>query len=177
MPVGGMTPPVARLLHRAGQWSGAAFTITLDYDDRFVRRKRLTTDQRQVFVVDLAQTESLAQGDALELTDGRLISVVAAHEDLVEITGNLVRLAWHIGNRHSPCQICATALLIRRDPVLERMLVGLGANLHPVVAPFTPQGGAYGPGRTMGHDHSHVHHHAGHGPGSDDERNTPEDLP
>jgi urease accessory protein len=90
---------------------------------------------------------------------GRLIEVAAADEALVEVRGDLARLAWHIGNRHTPCQIDADRLVIRQDHVLEAMLAGLGAALDRVTGPFLPEGGAYGLGRPMGHDHGHVHDH------------------
>jgi len=144
----------ARILHRAGTWPAADASVTLDYDDRFLRRKRLETDQGEAFLVDLPQTESLNHGDALELSDGRLIQILAAKEDLIAITGpDLVRLAWHIGNRHSPCQIEAMRLVIRHNHVMEDMLAKLGATLIPITEPFTPEGGAYGHGRTHSHDH------------------------
>lgn len=141
-------------LHRAGAWSSADATTTLDYDARFLRRKRLTTDEGEPFLVDLPQTESLNHGDALELADGRLVQIIAAAEDLIAVTGaDLVRLAWHIGNRHAPCQIEAQRLVIRKNHVMQEMLVRLGATLTPVTEPFTPEGGAYGHGRTHGHEH------------------------
>jgi len=88
------------------------------------------------------------------------VEVLAAQEPLLQITGpDLVRLAWHIGNRHTPCQIEAGRLLIARDPVLADMLARLGATLAEVVEPFRPEGGAYGHGRTLGHDHGHDHGH------------------
>lgn len=128
--------------------------VTLTYDERFLRRKVLNTDQGESFLVDLPHTTSLNHGDAFELTDGRLIEVIAANEDLLEITGaNLTRLAWHIGNRHTPCQIEPTRLLIQHDHVIHDMLLQIGATLREVSEPFTPEGGAYGYGRT----HSHAH--------------------
>jgi urease accessory protein len=96
----------------------------------------------------------LQDRDLLELDDGRLIEVIAAEEPVVEITGPaLTRFAWHIGNRHTPCQIEQDRLLIRQDHVIEAMLTQLGATLRRAIEPFTPEGGAYGHGRTMGHDH------------------------
>ena len=93
-------------------------------------------------------------GDAFVLEDGRRIGVRAAVEPLLEVTGpDLVRLAWHVGNRHTPCQIEAERLLIQRDHVLRDMLEKLGATLREVDEPFTPEGGAYGHGRTHGHAH------------------------
>ncbi len=134
--------------------------VTLSYDERFLRRKRLTCDSGASFMVDLAETTSLNHGDALILDDGRAVAVRAADEPVVRVTGNLPRLAWHIGNRHTPCQIAADHLIIRRDPVIEAMLKGLGASLALQIAPFTPEGGAYGHGRTMGHDHGPAGHFA-----------------
>lgn len=131
----------------------AGDTVVLDYEGRFLRRKRLVSRAGLAFLVDLAETVSLDPGDALQLGDGRLIGVVAAMEPCLRIQGPLPRLAWHIGNRHTPCQIRSDHLLIRADHVLEAMLRGLGAQVTPTMAAFAPEGGAYGHGRTMGHDH------------------------
>ena len=152
-------PPVRHSLP-PGQAAGAPIaTVTLDYEARMLRRKRLVTDDGRGIPVDLAQTTSLEAGAALVLPDGRWIEVAAAPEDVVEVRGPLPRLAWHIGNRHTPCQIGADHLVIRRDHVLEAMLTQLGAALTLTRAPFTPEGGAYGHGRTMGHAHGHDHDH------------------
>jgi len=129
-------------------------TVTLTYDERFLRRKRLTSDQGEDFLVDLPETVSLNTGDAFKLEDGRLVGVLPAIENLLEITGpDLVRLAWHIGNRHTPCQIEPERLLIQHDHVMRDMLTKLGATLREVSEAFTPEGGAYGHGRTHGHAH------------------------
>jgi urease accessory protein len=148
------TNPVSCTLHRAQHWSGACDLVTLTYDDRFLRRKVLTTAHGERFLVDLPQTTSLNHGDAFELTDGRLIEVIAAKEPLIEVTGpDLTRLAWHIGNRHTPCQIDPDRLLIQHDHVIRDMLAQLGATLRDISEPFTPEGGAYGHGCTHGHAH------------------------
>lgn len=152
--------PPTQTTHRAGHWSTAHAHVTLTYDARFLRRKVLTTAQGERFLVDLPHTTSLNHGDAFELTDGRLIEVIAAAEDLLEITGDdLTRLAWHIGNRHTPCQIEATRLVIQRDHVIRDMLRQIGAGVREITEPFVPEGGAYGHGRTHGHDHSATHGH------------------
>ena len=130
-------------------------TVALDYDARLLRRKRLSTQSGLSFLVDLAEVTHLDHLDALVLQDGRLIGVIAAPEALLRIEGNLPRLAWHIGNRHTPCQIMDDHLVIRQDHVLRAMLEQLGAQLTDIKAPFTPEGGAYGHGRTFGHDHAH----------------------
>ena len=126
------------------------------------------------FLLDLENAIALRGGDALVLEDGRLIEVVAAPEPLIEIRGtdplHLVRVAWHLGNRHLPTQIMPKGLRIRRDHVIEAMVKGLGARIIEIEAPFDPEGGAYAGhahapeaahGHT-GHDHS-AHDHASHG--------------
>ncbi|MCB1333220.1 MAG: urease accessory protein UreE [Roseivivax sp.] len=145
-------------LLRRGDWSGPADFVTLRYDERFLRRKVLTTAGGREFLVDLAHTESLDHGDAFDLGGGHLVEVIAAEEPLLQVTGtDLARIAWHIGNRHTPCQIESGRLLIQRDHVIADMLRRIGASVAEVSEPFTPEGGAYGHGRTHGHDHSHSH--------------------
>lgn len=127
--------------------------VQLTYEDRFLRRKVLRLQSGQDLLVDLEQTTSLDHGGVLITLEDQEISVCAAPEELLEIRGDLVRLAWHIGNRHTPCQVEQDRLLIQRDHVLRDMLELLGASLRDVVEPFTPEGGAYGHGRTHGHHH------------------------
>ena len=146
--------PIAQTIHRAGQWSGPAAQCELDYAARFLRRKRLATTDGEPFLIDLAQTMSLDHGDALELDDGRLIEICAAQEALYRITAtDLTRVAWHVGNRHTPCQIMTDHLVIQADPVIGHMLEHIGATVTPITAAFTPEGGAYGQGRTHSHEH------------------------
>ena len=129
--------------------------VALSHDERLLRRRRLVSQGGLAFLVDLPQTVTLQQGQALELADGRLIGVLAAPEALVQVQGDLPRLAWHIGNRHTPCQIGIGCLIVRAERVMEAMLRGLGATLTPLSAPFFPEGGAYGPAHGQGHGHGH----------------------
>ena len=140
--------------------SNADDVITLDYDGRFLRRKRLVTDSGEAFLVELPETISLSATDGFELEDGRIIAIKPKEEPLLKVShSHLARIAWHIGNRHTPCQIDMDFLLIQQDHVLEDMLRRLGAELETLEAPFTPEGGAYGHGRTHSHDHSHDRSH------------------
>jgi urease accessory protein len=141
-----------------------ADTIVLDFDDRHRRRMAMTGTRGLEFLLDLENATVLRGGDALVLDDNRLIEVVAAPEPLAEIRGadpqHLVRIAWHLGNRHLPTQITARGLRIRRDHVIEAMVQGLGARVIEIEAPFDPEGGAYADG---GHAHAPAgepHHHA-----------------
>jgi len=149
-----MSPIPCQTIHPRGHWAQADARCVLTYDQRFLRRKVLTSDANERFLVDLEATRSLNDGEAFELEDGRLIAIVAAPEPLLQVTGpDLVRIAWHVGNRHTPCQIEGDRLLIQRDHVINDMLVKIGATVTEVVEPFTPEGGAYGHGRTHGHAH------------------------
>src|SRR3954468_15128580 len=148
----------------------AADTVVLDFDDRHRRRMAMTGARGLEFLLDLENAVALRGGDALVLEDGRLIEVVAAPEPLIEIRGtdpgHLVRLAWHLGNRHLPTQIMAKGLRIRSDHVIEEMVKGLGAKVIEIEAPFDPEGGAYAAAHGAhdhdhghaSHDHSHDHH-------------------
>ena len=142
-----------------GDWTDSIDQCVLTYDDRFLRRKVIKTQTGASVLIDLAQTTSLNHGDGLRVQDGKYIAIKAAAEPLLAITGeNLVQLAWHVGNRHTPCQIEPDRLLIQRDKVIGHMLEHLGAVVTEVVEPFTPEGGAYGHGRTHSHEHGHTAH-------------------
>lgn len=150
---------VAQTILKARTWEGPALICSLDYDARFLRRKMLTSDDGTGFLVDLPHTTSLEHGDALVLSDGTYVRIVAAPEPVLQITGtNLTQLAWHIGNRHTPCQMLPDMLIIRDDPVIGHMLAHLGAKLIKTLQPFTPEGGAYGHGRTHSHAHGATAH-------------------
>ncbi len=144
-------------IHRpAGHWpkEKAAGLLTLDFDARHRRRIRLTSDQGEDVLLDLPKAVAMADGDGLQLEDGRWLKVQAAAEVIIEVRHNdpnqLVRLAWHLGNRHLPTEIRDQVLRIRPDHVIEDMLLGFGADLVKVQAAFQPEGGAYG-----GHGHHH----------------------
>jgi len=132
--------------------------LTLTYEDRFLRRKLLHTDAAFDVLIDLPAVTSLDPGGVLVTEEGSEIGIKAAAEPLLEVTGDLTRFAWHIGNRHTPCQIEDTRLVIQRDKVIAKMLEHLGAKVREVEEPFTPEGGAYGHGRTHSHEHGHTHH-------------------
>jgi urease accessory protein len=161
------------------RWThAAADTVVLDFDDRHRRRMAMTGTRGLEFLLDLENAVALRGGDALVLEDGRLIEVVAAAEPLVEIRGadplHLVRVAWHLGNRHLPTQIMPKGLRIRRDHVIEAMVKGLGARIIEIEAPFDPEGGAYASSHAdaseahaqahahSSHAHAHAHAHSSH---------------
>ncbi len=148
----------ARHILPAGTWPPATACdhIALDYDARHRRRFRYVAAAGTEFLLDLPRATVLRQGDGIRLDDGRVVAVEAADEALVEVRAHdaaaLLRLAWHIGNRHLPAQLGEHRILIREDHVIIAMLRGLGADTQPLRAPFTPESGAY-----AGHAHGAPH--------------------
>ncbi len=141
------------ILHNTGVVSDEDF-IELSYDERFLRRKKLTSYNGIEFLVDLKNTISLKKDDMFKLDSGLLINVRYKIEELLEIKGNnLMHLIWHIGNRHIPCQIEENRILIQNDKVIEEMILRLNGQTKVVLEAFDPEGGAYGIGRTHGHRH------------------------
>ena len=139
--------------------------VVLAHDERHIRRKRLSLEGGGDVLVDFPSAIVLADGDALVLEDGTLIAVSAAQEPVYEITArdanHLAKLCWHLGNRHLPAQIEEHRILIGRDHVIRDMLIGLGARVTDVEAPFSPERGAYH-GHGHDHDHGHAEHHHHH---------------
>ena len=151
-------------IHRpAGHWpqENASGSLTLDFDSRHRRRIRLTVDEGEDVLLNLPKAVAMADGDGLQLEDGRWLRVRAAAEFVVEVRhkdpNQLVRLAWHLGNRHLPTEIRNESLRIRPDHVIEDMLRGFGADLLKMYDAFQPEGGAYG-----GHSYPHHHDEPGH---------------
>jgi urease accessory protein len=152
----------------AGTWNAARATdrVTLDAGDRQRRRIVLTGEKGTQLLLDFDKPVTLHDGDGLVLEDGAIVLVCGMPEPLAEIAASsprdVVRLAWHLGNRHTDVQIVGDRIRIRRDHVLEQMLRGLGALVTAIEAPFDPQGTV--PHRHgHGHDHAHGHHHHHHG--------------
>ena len=158
----------------ASSWpaDAAKDRLTLDFDARHRRRLTLTTAGGEQILLDLPKAVAMADGDGLRLEDGRWLLVAAAPEAVIEVragdAARLVRVAWHLGNRHLPAEIGDGVIRIRPDHVIEAMLVGLGAEIVPVSAPFQPERGAYGGDQPHSrHSHGHDHQH-GHGPSHHD---------
>ena len=141
-------------------------TVTLTFDDRFRRRVKLTDDQGEDFLLDLADAHRLDDGDILVLEGGGGIMVIAAPEPVIDIQcaspSHAAQIAWHLGNRHTPVQILENGVIrIRKDHVLKEMARKLGAVVVERSAPFSPERGAYDDGGSAHHYH-HLHDHGEH---------------
>ena len=136
-------------VHRREAWPEdvAVDTVTLASVDRHRRRVRLVADSGEAYLLDLPRAHHLLDGDGLELDCGGYLRVCAAPEPVFEIeaveAADLLRIAWHLGNRHLPLQVAGARLRIRADHVIADMIAGLGGRITRRDAPFDPETGAY----------------------------------
>lgn len=145
-----------------GRWDlGLAVDrVRLDAGDRHRRRIRLKGEGGTDFLLDLDEAVALRDGDGIVLDDGSTVLVTGQDEPLLALRArsplDMVRLAWHLGNRHTDVQIEGDKILIRYDHVLEDMANGLGVKVTAIKAPFDPE-----PGAPHGHSHGHDGHDHG----------------
>ena len=136
--------------------------LILPFELRQKSRLRTTVAGGEEIGVFLERGTILRSGDCLGSDDGRVVRVVAADEELIEVrctdSTALARAAYHLGNRHTPTQVGDGWLRIAADDVLAGMLRGLGATVTRLRAPFEPEAGAYAAGH---HAHSGEAKHAG----------------
>jgi len=143
--------------------------LALPFEARQKSRHRAKLESGEEVAVKLPRGEILRGGDLVTASDGRVIEVLSVPEKLLHIeSGDLARVAYHLGNRHVPVQIGQGFLRIAEDHVLEELARKLGARVTHVEAPFEPEAGAYSGGQhqhdEMGHggkihDHHHDHDH------------------
>lgn len=142
----------------AGEWQAGSEIdhVLIDYDHRYRRRLLLHTEAGRELLLDLRQAVRLNEGDGLAVEEG-VVRVCAKPERLMEISAEsaaaLVRIAWHLGNRHLPVQLLGTCIRIHADHVIADMVEQLGGQVTPVEAPFDPEAGAYAGGGHHHHDH------------------------
>jgi urease accessory protein len=138
--------------------------VLIDHDRRYRRRIVLTTVQGADVLIDLPQAVRLRDGDGLLVGSG-VVRICAQAEELMEIhaheDGELIRIAWHLGNRHLPVQLLDDRIRIRADHVIGEMVQGLGGHVDLISAPFDPEAGAYSGGGQHHHhgdddDHAHT---------------------
>jgi len=128
--------------------------LELAFELRCRSRLRARLASGEEVALALPRGTVLRDGDLLRADDGRAVRVVAQPERVMQVSCatklELARAAYHLGNRHVPLQIAPDWLRLAEDPVLRRMLEGLGATVTVLDAPFEPEAGAYG-------EHSHGH--------------------
>jgi urease accessory protein len=135
----------------------------IDFDHRHCRRIVLTAVAGTEVLVDQPQAIRLSDGDGLLLDCGGIVRVQAKPESLMQIhthgEGELVRIAWHLGNRHLPVQLLGECIRIRADHGIGDMVEKLGAHVELIEAPFDPEAGAYAGAHHHHHDDDSDHHH------------------
>jgi urease accessory protein len=145
-----------------------AATVELDWDVRQKSRFDATDSNGRAFGVFLARGTLVRGGDVLVLEDGSLVRVQAAPQEVLRITAcaehgssfDLMRAAYHLGNRHVPIELQPDHLKIEPDHVLADMLRAMHMTVVTVQEGFEPEGGAYSShGHAQGHGHSHNHEH------------------
>ncbi len=152
-------------IHPAGTWDARheIDRVLIDYDRRFRRRIVLATELGAEVLIDLPQAVRLRDGDGL-LVEAGVVRICAQDEELMEIhahdESDLIRIAWHLGNRHLPVQLLGDRIRIRTDHVIGEMVEGLGGHVDPIRAPFDPEAGAYAGGHHHHHDDDDDHFHA-----------------
>ena len=137
--------------------------LELPFEMRQKSRFKATLASGEEVGVVLPRGDILRGGDLVTTSDGRIIEVIAQPESVLHVeaatSAELARIAYHLGNRHVPVEVGDRYLRLGDDHVLERMLIGLGAELSRTTAPFEPEAGAYG---GAGHEHGaakiHDHH-------------------
>ena len=154
-----------------------ACTVTLDWDTRQKSRFDATDSSGRALGVFLPRGTVVRGGDVLVAEDGSLIVVLAAPQKVLRIVASnpsgaafdLMRAAYHLGNRHIPIELHADHLKIEPDHVLADLMQSMGMQVQEVQEAFEPEGGAYGDSALLSHDHGHGphHHHSpSHGSGS-----------
>jgi urease accessory protein len=128
-------------------------TVRLTFDARSKSRLLLKLDNGEQAALVVERGRLLRGGDRVRTLDGREVQIIAAEESLLEASSDdaaaIAKAAFHLGNRHVAVQVMANRLRFLNDHVLEEMVRGLGLKVTPVLAPFEPEGGAYG------HHHAH----------------------
>ena len=141
-----------------------AATLTLPYEARCKSRLAAHLDDGEAVALLMPRGTVLAEGDVLVADDGALVRVVAACESLMRVTASsaaqLMRAAYHLGNRHTPVELGDGYLQLEVDTVLRDMLLGIGMRVEVVDAPFHPEAGAYGGGHKHGHDETFAEDYA-----------------
>lgn len=140
-----------------------ARSLVLTHEERARSRLALMADDGVALGLRLPRGTVLRDGDWLSTEDGQTARVVAAIQPLARVSADsplaLLRVVYHLANRHVPAQLREGEVLVERDPVLEHMLAHLGAQVMHVEAAFEPEPGAYEGHAHAPHSHGH-HHHA-----------------
>jgi urease accessory protein len=144
-----------------------AASVSLDWDTRCKSRFAATDSQGRELAVFLARGTVVRGGDVLVAEDGSLVRVLAKEQPVLVVrrcaehggTADLLRAAYHLGNRHVALEVQAERLQLEPDHVLAELLRRMHLLVSEELAPFEPESGAYADEQAHGHAHEHEHHH------------------
>lgn len=151
-------------------------TVELDWDTRQKSRFDATDSSGRAIGVFLPRGTAVRGGDVLVAEDGSLVRVLAAPQPVLRVTActqhgspfDLLRAAYHLGNRHVQLELRPDHLQLEPDHVLADMLRQMHLIVTEANAPFEPESGAYAAAAPAGSAHGHGHSHGhGHGHGHD----------
>ena len=142
-------------------------SVELDWDVRQKSRFDATDSEGRPLGIFLPRGTVVRGGDVLVAEDGSFVRVLAAPQSVLKITFctthgspfDLIRAAYHLGNRHVPIELKPDHLKIEPDHVLAEMLRAMHLIVTAVDEVFEPESGAYGDHH--GH-HGHTHHAHAH---------------
>ena len=130
--------------------------LTLPFHERSKSRLKATLSTGEEIAISLTRGSVMRAGEVLVADDGRFVEIIPASEDVLRVTAkhqhDLLRAAYHLGNRHIPVEVGPDYLHFEVDPVLADMLRQIGVEVAPASLPFEPEHGAYGGGHKHGHD-------------------------
>lgn len=149
------------LIQETNAWPQPWPVLSLSLEDRQRSRLAAMLPNGRAVAVILARGEQMQHGDVLCGEQGERVLVQAAVQELMQVQAvnmyELMRLVYHLANRHVRAMLKADAVLIEPDAVLAEMVRGLGGFVTLVQEPFIPEGGAYASGHGGGGHHHHSH--------------------
>jgi len=123
-------------------------TLSLTAEERTRTRHRFDVPEGQTLFFRLPRGIVIQDGDFLKAESGELIQILAKPEPVLTVLADnaltLLRVAYHLGNRHVPVEITPDYLHLKPNSVLAEMLIHLGVEIKEEIKPFQPEAGAYG---------------------------------
>ena len=127
---------------------GSFLKLTLSSDERRILRGKRLTDCDQEIILQLPRNGKLNDGDILSTNESNFyVEIIAKTEDLIEISSNskieLIKTAYHLGNRHVEVEIQEEILLTKSDYIIENMLENFNVDIIKIQKKFFPEKGAH----------------------------------
>ena len=127
---------------------GSIIKLTLSSDERRTLRGKRVSDCNQEIILQLPRNGKLKDGDILSTNNSNFyVEIIAKTEDLIEISSNskieIIKTAYHLGNRHVELEINKDSILTKKDYVIENMLKNFNVEVKNTIKKFSPETGAH----------------------------------